>query len=346
MSASFLSQEEIDSLLRQRLGGAADMAGETLTEIERDTLGEIGNISMGAAATVLSQLLNQRVIITTPRVSVSTQKILFSSFTAPYVVVEVDFSKGLQGSNLLIIKERDAAVIADIMMGGNGLNPPGKLTELHLSAVAEAMNQMIGSAATSMSAMFGKSVSISPPIAEAVDFGFANYVSPLINGEDIAAIHFRMVIESLIDSEIMQVMPLKVAREEVNMLLNPESLGHAPPLARTVQPDPPFAGNVSQTAEPVNYQHLPSETKNLALILDVPLNVTVILARTRRPIKEVLGLVPGSILEMDNLADEPVEILVNGTLVAQGEVVVIGENFGVRITSILSTTERLQNLRN
>ncbi|MEW6661752.1 MAG: flagellar motor switch phosphatase FliY [Bacillota bacterium] len=345
MSSSFLSQEEIDALLRQQPGGAAGISGESrgLTETERDTLGEIGNISMGSAATVLSQLLNQRVIITTPRVSVSTQTILFSSFEAPYVVVEVDFNKGLKGSNLLIINERDAAIIADIMMGGDGLKPPNKLTELHLSAVAEAMNQMIGSAATSMSAMFGRGVGISPPIVSAVDFENTSYVSPLINGEDIVVIHFRMEIGVLIDSEIMQVMPLKVAKEEVNLLLNPPTPGHTPPPVRA---DHPVSGKEPLAAQAVNYQPLPPETKNLELILDVPLSVTVVLARTRRPIKEVLGLVPGAILEMDKLADEPVEILVNGTLIAQGEVVVIGENFGVRITSILSPVERLHNLKN
>ncbi|MBS3977624.1 MAG: flagellar motor switch phosphatase FliY [Syntrophomonadaceae bacterium] len=345
MSSSYLSQEEIDALLRQQPGGAAGQ-GAGLTETESDTLGEIGNISMGSAATVLSQLLNQRVTITTPRVSVSTLTTLFSAFEAPYVVVEVDFIDGLKGSNLLIINERDAAIIADIMMGGNGLNPPAKLTELHLSAVAEAMNQMIGSAATSMSTMFGRGIGISPPIVSPVDFESSSYVSPLINGEDIVVIRFRIEIGALIDSEIMQVIPVKVAKEEVKLLLYPPAPEQISPPVRAEQAPQPVSSMEHLPVQAVNHQPLPPETKNLELILDVPLSVTVILARTRRQIKEVLGLVPGAILEMDKLADEPVDILVNGTLIAQGEVVVIEENFGVRITSILSPVERLHNLKN
>ncbi|MGB9860336.1 MAG: flagellar motor switch phosphatase FliY, partial [Moorellaceae bacterium] len=147
--SDFLSQEEIDALLQGGL--LSHPAQVTLTEEEKDALGEIGNISMGSAATALSQILNRKVLITTPHTRVTTPEELFASFQMPYVIVEVNFTEGLSGANLLIIKTRDAAVIADLMMGGSGQVEREELDELQKSAVAEAMNQMIGTSATSMS---------------------------------------------------------------------------------------------------------------------------------------------------------------------------------------------------
>ncbi|KKM12316.1 hypothetical protein SY88_03960 [Clostridiales bacterium PH28_bin88] len=356
MSNSFLSQEEIDALLQQHSETATieepfdEHHSPELTGAEKDALGEIGNISMGSAATALSQLLNQRVTITTPRVSITTQPQLFASFSTPYIAVEVNFTRGLEGSNLLIIKVSDAYIIADLMMGGDGKNPVQELTELQLSAVGEAMNQMIGSAATSMSSIFQTAVSISPPAVEPIKFGEQHYHSPLVNGDAIVVVSFRMEIGDLIDSEIMQVMPLRVAKKEVDMLLRPSS----PPLpasedqpAKEPAPGPAQVSWDTRDYPPAVYDRGVDQPppKNIDLILDVPLQISVVLGKTRKPIKDVLGLTPGTIVELEKLADEPVDILVNGTLIAHGEVVVINENFGVRITSIASAVERINNLR-
>ncbi|TDA69391.1 MAG: flagellar motor switch phosphatase FliY [Clostridia bacterium] len=365
MADELLSQSEIDALLNQALVQA--QPAPILEQMDEDALGEIGNISMGSAATALSQIINQRVTITTPRVRVSTIRELFSSFTVPYALVQVLYTEGLDGANLLVIKVSDAAVIADLMMGGDGSNPSAELSELALSAVGEAMNQMIGSAATAMSSMFQRRVVISPPLVSQIRAGTDTEELEIPWGSDaqIVIVSFRMVIGELVDSEIMQVMPLAVAQEEVKLLLGDaggqpaeEEILEGGPQPEEAQPRPP---SVYATDEPEGgadyplpyvteppappaapeYGKLP---RNIELILDVPLNVSVILGRTRRPIKEVLSLIPGSVVELDKLANEPVEVLVNGYLIAEGEVVVVNENFGVQVKRIVRPEERIKRL--
>lgn len=359
MADELLSQSEIDALLNQSLAPAEPPP--LLEQIHEDALGEIGNISMGSAATALSQIINQRVTITTPRVQVSTIRELFNSFTVPYALVQVLYTEGLDGANLLVIKVSDAAIIADLMMGGDGVNPSTELNELALSAVGEAMNQMIGSAATAMSSMFQRRVAISPPQLRQVHAGTSvNEVEiPWDPDTQIALVSFRMVIGELVDSEIMQVIPVDVAREQVKLLLGDAAGQPAPgvgaeevpqdkPQPEEVRPgespvalSTPEAGPPAQASQATTTGGLP---RNIELILDVPLNVSVILGRTRRPIKEVLSLIPGSVVELDKLANEPVEVLVNGHLIAEGEVVVINENFGVQVKRIVNPEERIKRL--
>lgn len=372
--SNFLSQEEIDALLNSPDVLPANQnevnpnQPDLLSDFEKDALGEIGNISMGTAATALSQLLNQRVNITTPKIKITTGEELANSFEVPYMIIDVNFTEGLQGSNLLIIKVSDAAIISDLMMGGDGSNPNLEMTELHASAVGEAMNQMMGSAATSMSTIFQKSVIISPPTITAVNFQQDSVSFPWDINEKIVVVSFKMEIGNLINSEIMQVLPAVIAKEETSMLL-----GTAPAAAPAVEDAAAGADHGSEEVfsqeeidqllagvgnlappepavrDPLPPQVPPSITvdgpKNIELILDVPLNISVILGRTKKPIKEVLNLIPGSIVELEKLADEPVEILVNGTLIAHGEVVVVNESFGVRIIAIDSPVQRLNNLR-
>ncbi|HBT47469.1 MAG TPA: flagellar motor switch phosphatase FliY [Peptococcaceae bacterium] len=355
--SEFLSQEEIDALLGASAAGGSPPVD--LTEEEKDALGEIGNISMGSAATALSQLLNRKVLITTPNTRVTTPEELFASFQMPYVIIEVNFTEGLSGSNLLIIKTRDAAVIADLMMGGSGQVEQEELDEIQKSAVAEAMNQMIGSAATSMSTIFSRSVKISPPQVTPVNFTLESFAPPWPAGAPIAVVSFRMEIEGLVESEIMQVMPVEVAKEAVGMLFGPsaptppaDSSGdpgqvNAAPEVREEASPPPAAENPAASGESARPPQVYGATpRNLELILDVPLDIEVVLGSTVKPIKEILNLGPGSIVELEKMSDEPVDILVNGTLIARGEVVVVNESFGVRITDILDPYERLNNLRN
>lgn len=341
MSNGFLSQEEIDALLSPDRG-----AGDGLDDLEKDTMGEIGNISMGSAATTLSQLLNQRVNITTPVVSVTTQEELFKSFEVPYLVIEVNFVEGLSGTNLLVIHEPDALVIADLMMGGTGENVGGELDELKKSAVAEAMNQMMGSAATAMSTMFRRKVTISPPSIIGVRSKGEPYEYPFDRVNPVVAVCFRMMVGDLIDSRILQVMPIDVAKAEADLLLGrasqPEEGGR--PISETMPGDVSSDQPASVGAQLPTSPEAPLP-RNLELILDVPLRVSVILGRTRRTIKELVSMGSGAILELDRLAGEPVEVLVNGKVIAYGEVVAVNENFGVRIVSIVSPAERVNNLR-
>ena len=392
MSDDMISQEEIDALLS---GGGGDDApashdasaagasptGDTITDMERDALGEIGNISMGGAATTLSVLLGRKVSITTPTVSISNMSQLKEKYPIPFLVVEVGYSVGIEGNNVLCIQAKDAAIIADLMMGNDGTNPDEELSEIHMSAVSESMNQMMGSVATSLSSMFNKKVDITPPVVTLVDLGTEEVVSKLLDKADpIVQASFRMEVDGLIDSEIMQLLPLDVAREMVDALMNQQpdvdneeeaiaAAAASPPAAPAAAPasapaaaaaapasngygaqpmQPHVASNVPvQSAQFTPLSTVPVQVNdaNIGLILDVPLQVNVELGRTKKSIKEILDLTKGSIVELDKLAGETVDIMVNGKYLAKGEVVVIDENFGVRITEIVSPLERAARLQ-
>lgn len=400
MSDEMISQEEIDALLKGGVPSADDgaeapvqeaeaPAAETanlLSDIEKDALGEIGNISMGSAATTLSVLLGHKVSITTPAVSVDTMAAIRDQYPMPYLIVEVGYTVGINGNNILAIQASDASIIADLMMGGDGTKPPEELSDIHMSAVGEAMNQMMGTVSTSLSTMFNKKIDISPPKVSLIDFGTEDQVTKLVDqDEPLVKVSFRMEVDGLIDSEIMQILPVNVAREMVDFLMNsgseeeaeeapaptpvsaPVAAAPAAPMpAPTPAPQPqpvmmaqpapmPAYGMQAKAAsnvpvQPAQFTPLSSEPvavndANIGLILDVPLQVTVELGRTKKSIKEILELSNGSIVELDKLAGEPVDIHVNGKLLAKGEVVVIDENFGVRITDIVSPMERAQKLQ-
>lgn len=421
-----LTQEEIDALLNGAASepAASDSASneeassvlsdDLLSSMEKDALGEIGNISMGSAATTLSVLLGHKVNITTPTVSVDTMSTIQNQYPMPYLVVEVGYVIGINGNNILAIQASDASIIADLMMGGDGLNPQEELNEIHMSAVGEAMNQMMGTVATSLSTMFNKKIDISPPKVNLIDLGAEDKITDLVNNDEpVVKTSFRMEVDGLIDSEIMQILPLNVAKEMVSFLMGggaeaevqeapapapepapapaaPEPAPEpapvaaapapapqpaapqyaappqpqyaappqqpqytAPPMgAQPVYAPPAYANNVVSSGVPVqNAQFAPLTNEpvevnaaNISLIQDVPLQVTVELGRTKKSIREILEFSTGSIIELDKLAGEPVDIHVNGQLTAKGEVVVIDENFGVRITEIVSPIERVQSL--
>lgn len=407
MSDEMLSQEEIEALLRgetledKNSDTAASSNDETneirvedyLDSFAQDALGEVGNISFGSSATALSALLGQKVDITTPSISMINRNKLEEEFPHPYVAVQVEYTIGLTGMNLLVIKQSDAAIIADLMLGGDGLNPKPDLGEIQLSAVQEAMNQMMGSAATSMSTVFNKKVDISPPTIDLMNISQDEGRENIPEDDLLVKVSFRLRIGNLIDSNLMQLLPLKFSQNIVKSLLGEtESIeepvaatiaSEAPPVAPTPvqqsapatpppaqpiyeQPAAPMQQPIyqeqpqftqpSRPAQPVNVQQAQfasfdtnvisqSEARNLNMLLDIPLQVTVELGRTKRSVKEILELSSGSIIELDKLAGEPVDILVNSRLIAKGEVVVIDENFGVRITDVLSQAERLNNLR-
>lgn len=379
-----LSQAEIDALLNgtsiSDLGNGSSSDEASLSSQEIDALGEVGNISMGTSATTLFTLLGHKVLITTPKVTVTSWDEMEREYNSSYVAVRVEYTQGLVGSNLLIIKEDDVKVITDLMMGGEGTNTGGELTDLHLSAISEAMNQMVGSSATSMSSMFNKRIDISPPKASTFHFNTGETVGEFGGSQKIVRISFKMVVGNLIDSEIMQLIPISFAKTLVESLLDtdmgdpgPAAASKAPPpqqrqaQAAPQQPqmqqqapqeywmdheDPAPApqdrgrGRAPVNVQPAQFQsfddsRISNEKKNISLIMDVPLQITVELGRTQRMIRDILEFGPGSIIELDKLAGEPVDILVNGKQIAKGEVVVIDESFGVRITDIIHPSKRL-----
>ncbi|MCL2741372.1 MAG: flagellar motor switch phosphatase FliY, partial [Oscillospiraceae bacterium] len=192
----------------------------TLSPMEMDALGEIGNISMGTSATTLVALLGHKVTITTPKVTVTTWEELCKNYGHPFVAVRIEYTKGLSGSNLLILNMGDAQIITNLMLG---LDPMGGgdegLNEIHMSAISEAMNQMMGSSATSMSSIFSKKVDISPPTAFNITFESLFASGDYNDGELIAKISFDMEIEGLLKSEIMQLLPMEFAKSLVQNLM-------------------------------------------------------------------------------------------------------------------------------
>lgn len=378
MSSSFLSQEEIDSLLK---GTGEDTSIESLTEIEKDLLGEIGNISMGSASTALYQLINKQVNITTPKVKVTTLKNIKEGFKYPNIILDVEYVSGITGRNLLIMQTTDAAVIANLMMGGDGIVSTPELSEIEVSAVQEAMNQMIGSAATSMATMFDREVNISPPKSKIWKEMNEKISESIPEDKEIIEICFDLTIEGLLQSNMMQILPLETAKKIVSIMMGEELVDKEEAIM-----DVKVEGNVAlpendmtlktidsgyneaaitstykenmeksikekpievhdASFESLNQGRLGESHRNIDLILDVPLDVSVVLGRTKKSIKDILNLSTGSLIELDKLAEEPVEILVNGKKIAYGEVVVVDENFGVRITSIISGVERIKSLR-
>lgn len=359
VSNDILSQEEIEALLSGALdAGSAD----ELEEEDKDLLGEIGNICMGSAATTLSVVINQPVSITTPKVELTTLGKLKERFEVPNVSIEVNFSSGLAGANLLVLKVLDAGIIADLMMGGDGKKKVQELSEIELSAVSEAMNQMVGTAATSMATMFSREINISPPSA----FLWSNMSQKLSNliddSQKVVRVSFKLTVGNLIDSEIMQLLPVETARSIIEAMTSGfKESSSAPAKVQSVEdeyeygrePERPATKDVREKEVPVHKaQFMPLDSpasegkpRNIDLILDVPIEVSAILGRTKKTIKEILDLANGSLIELDKLVEEPVDILVNGKMVAQGEVVVVDENFGVRITNIVSNYERVKGLK-
>lgn len=375
--SSILSQEEINALLDETFANSPsdkEEGQDILTSMEADTLGEIFNISMGSAATALSSLLGKRVEITTPNVEMVNLEEVIASYENEHVIIDVNYNQGLVGSNILIMKVYDASVIVDLMMGSDGTNPPTELSDLHLSAVSEAMNQMMGSSSTSLSQILSKRIDISPPALDLQNL--KDYDFHLEDAGHIVKMSFHVTIKDLVDSEMMQLVPLTFAKTMVADLMAANGLSSAPApkksskkeKAAAAQPEavpgmqePPQAYDIPAPREaepkkdkvmvsPVEYQKFAPEPiyasaqPNLELIMDVGLQLSVELGRTHKRIKEILDLAQGSILELDKLAGEPVDILINGKLLAKGEVVVIDEKFGVRVTEIISPLERVRKL--
>ena len=416
MDGGMLSQEEINALLAGADKGSGDSSSaadstassndeQFLTEEQKDAIGEISNISMGSAATTLGMLLNQTVTITTPNVSYVSWDELADSYDRPCVFLQIKYVEGLDGNNVLVLKENDVKIITDLMMGGPGVASDGPITELHLSAIGEAMNQMMGSASTSMSSMLNKKIDISPPIAEVVDLNESMNIGklPEFLKSKFVKVSFKMLIGDLIDSEIMQLYPFEFAKslyeifgmhsdsESTSTAASteqsapaqpvptptpaPQPMGQAPagapqyapqdmanpyaqpgmnpyaqPMGGYMQPAMPYpqpqvmGGYQPQSmpnVQPASFQPFTGnvsaggQPENIGLIMDVPLEVTVELGRTKKSIKEILDFAPGTIVELNKIAGEPVDVLVNGKYVAKGEVVVIEESFGIKITEII-----------
>ena len=384
----------------------------TLSEMQLDAIGEIMNISMGSAATAVSELLNAKVWITTPKVSVVEASRLNYDRLAPAICVKIEYIKGLSGSNLMILKEDDVQLILNQLMGKPPvISPDFEFDELNISAVSEVMNQMMGASSTALADFLGMSIDISTPtpyiLSEVNIADLQNYEQT----DMVAAINFDLTIDGVIKSEFISVLDIDLAATLADRVLGgaasaeapapepqttpaptpapspveqvapaPSPIPQAMPAQQPVQPTAPmptpqpmpdmyaqqgyygYPGqpNPAMYAQPVqpmmqpqpavNYRNaqlaqfenfeapLGTEQKeNLQLLMDVPLQISVEIGSTRKKIKDILEFSQGTIIELERQAGAPVDVMVNGNLIARGDVVVIDDNFAVRITEIVKS---------
>ena len=278
-------------------------------------------------------------------------------------------------------------------MGGDGKIESDELSEIEISAVQEAMNQMIGSAATSMATMFGRRVDISPPQSTLWESKEQSLSNDIEEEEKVVRISFDLEVGDVLKSSIMQILPLNTAKKIVSIMMGENQVqASAETFVNEPAPTPASTHTMASSSQPtyeaavhgqpayqqpayeapVNYaspmshtqpmmqpsvevqkanfaplgtEHVRKSHDNIDLILDVALDISVVLGRTKKSIRDILNLGNGSLIELNRLADEPVEVLVNGKVIAEGEVVVIDENFGVRINNIVSGADRIKSLR-
>lgn len=336
---------------------------------EVDALGEIGNICIGNSATTMYALIGHKVTITTPNVKVVKANRLFEPYNDKFMVINVEFISGVRGKNLLLVRDYDAALITDLLMGGEGKIDENNvvLDELQFSAMSEVMNQMMGTAATTMSSMVGLTINISPPYVTKIDYD--EDVSKLLDGAShLVLISFDMKIEGLLDSKLLQVMTIDMAKTLINTLTsigddmkndNDDSKKVEPrSVNATKKEDTSGDARATNQRRPVKAIKKPefesfddtddmlddamdsknaknTELANFNLINDIPLQVTVELGKTKKSLNDVLNFTTGSIIVLDKQAGDLVEVIVNGKKIARGEVVVVDENYGVRITELI-----------
>ena len=381
------------------------MAQNIFSAMELDAIGEMMNISLGSSATAVSNLLDHRVDITTPKVTV----VPISEFTLgelePAIGVEIKYVSGLEGSNIMLLKRSDVKAIVELLMGTEIPEEEFELNELTISAVCELMNQMMGAASTALSDFLGRPVNISTPQSFSLD-DLEEIKRERFHSETgmLVAVHFILEIEGVLKSEFVNIMSVELAREllagfGMGIQDTGEAEADATPAAQPAQPEPssgaggklsqeeierlmgggvstpapePAAapsssGKMSQeeierlmgsmSAAPVqeprvinskpvalpNFaaaESLGAEQKeNLELIMSVPLEVSVEIGRTRRKVEDILTFSKGSLVVLDKLAGDQVDVFVNGLCIARGDVVVIDDNFGVRITEVLQKPE-------
>ncbi len=333
---------------------------EMLSGPEKDTLGEIGNICMGTCATTLSALLGKRVVITTPQVTVCMNDEYMQEYEKPVVATEVLYTHGLDGNNVFLLKKEDALLITKLLMGEGQSDED--IEALCLSATSEVLNQMVGSSSTALADILHVHVNISPPVT--TEYKREDEIIKTVFSDQVSIrISFRMEIEDLLVSNIMQLMPYEFGKKLAISLLSgntysePKTLDADTELLKTESMVPNMNGSNSKGSFTDEKEKKPVELKtvkfqsfgdskagspdkgqqqNIDLIIDVPLQVTVVLGKSKKSIKEILELGMGSVIVLDRLAGEMVDVLVNGKVFARGEVVVIDDNYGVRITEMMS----------
>lgn len=365
-----ISQEMIDALIAAGAAGAEEPpASAALASDELKFIQDFSNLCMDSGVNTLLILLNVAVSIAPGSVACTSNQVLGEEFTQPVVAIEVPaLIAGKPYNSYYVFDASLASAITDLMMGGDGSNTTTPIDELQLSAVSEAVNQMVGSAVTSITSLYGKRMDLSPPSARYI--GISDLPAELVR------LNYHMNVEGVMESDMMVLVPMEAATTLLGELRKkaapPPPKPAAPPAPKppapqpapqptpspqmamemerqasippSRPPEPAPEVKVAQFAPLVQPTHS-APPSGLDLILDVPLKVTVELGRTKMQVREILELSKGSLIELDKLAGEPVDLFINGKLIARGEVVVIDENFGVRVLDIVNAVERIKSFR-
>jgi flagellar motor switch protein FliN/FliY len=369
MSDGSLSQDEIDALLQETESLEIDMgplggAGEPLTEQERTRFLSLLEGIAQTQASNLSILTRKSVSLEKPTLEVKESSAILPDLPEEIVDVKLNFTDGLVGEHSYLMDVGAAQTVAGLMMGQAGV----ELDDAALSAVAEALSQISGSATTDIGNQVARTIKTTPADYQKSARDQARFPQ----GEVVIKLEYPLLIEGEEPGTLIELFSLSLVKEIVNLVgavaaAAPAAAAPARAAARAGAANPPPGGGVQQTfgqtlsmqgpgfaqappnVQPVQFANLQAgatstEQGNIGLLMDVFMEMTVELGRTKKLIREILGIGEGTIIELDKLAGEPVDILVNHKLIAKGEVVVIDENFGVRVTEIVSPMERMSDL--
>lgn len=354
MTTEKLSPDEINGLLGQGAEGKS-MTTNTLLQVEKEALTELLTVSLGGSSTVLSTLFSEQVKVSTPTISIKRKDDLLSATAAPFFVVLGEYAGGVNGIQILSVNKSDVQMITQTM----DATAEAEDMEKQFQMLQEVMTTMFASVAQSMATVLEQEVSHSLSGMDVVEKQKDFPVSKFTEEEWFVEAGFQLKIGSLKKADFHLCIPVQLAKQMVGILTDDiqEEYAEEPQEMQFESSNPSqTASKLKRANEEPNIQSVQfssfdetasvqSEPNNLNMLLDIPLQVTVELGRTKRMVKEILSVSHGSIIELDKLAGEPVDILINNKLIAVGEVVVIDENFGVRVTDILSTADRISKLR-
>ncbi|WP_267377837.1 flagellar motor switch protein [Bacillus sp. GM_Baccil_2] len=307
---------------------------EHLTQEEKDVLGEIANISIGSASTVLSTLLNQPVTISTPNVEAINVR-HYDGVPVPFVILNVDFVEGLKNENVFVFTKDVALIMVDLMMMGTGeVDPEKELTELELSGIKEIMNQMMGHAATAMSEMFQEKMDMTPPNVKFVTLKEEmEYLGEAMEVDELVQITFNLEIGDLLQSKMYQILPISEAKEMVRRLLYP--MVEEEEIATEEIEEEKIVEPVVQPIEFKEVKQMEPVYMDTSILQNVEMNVKFVFGSTVKTIQDILSLQENEAVVLDEDIDEPIRIYVNDVLVAYGELVNVDGFFGVKVTKSL-----------
>ncbi|PEB53957.1 flagellar motor switch phosphatase FliY [Bacillus pseudomycoides] len=307
---------------------------EYLTQEEKDVLGEIANISIGSASTVLSTVLNQPVSISTPNVETINVR-HYDDVPMPFVILNVDFVEGLKNENVFVFTKDVALTMVDLMMMGTGeIDPEQELTELELSGIKEIMNQMMGHAATAMSEMFMEKMDITPPAVKFVTLKEEmEYLGEGTDCDEFVQITFNIDIGDLVHSKMYQILPIPEAKEMARRLLYPVVEEAAEEEEVVVEEEIQVP-----VVQPIAFQEIKANNPSYmdtSILQNVEVDVKFVFGSTVKTIQDILSLHENDAVVLDEDIDEPIRIYVNDVLVAYGELVNVDGFFGVKVTKSL-----------